>query len=119
MTIDHDRDTTSNNREELVFVSGYAKAPDGTSMFHIYRYIGIALIVNKNTDIIEKCEATLVTDLGKSFLQDLLAGYDLKKGTKIIEDQIKKKYWVPSQEAFIFAFKVAVQRYFKKKEECK
>lgn len=93
-------------------VTGYAKAPQGTSMYEIYKHAGIVLEVDLQTHKIVGAEFTFVAELSKAFFQRLLIGYDLSKGIDPLIDRIRKHYFAPSQQAVIVALQSAVQRYW-------
>ncbi len=99
-----------------VLVTGYAKAPQGTSMYEVYRHAGIVLEIDDSTDIIVDAEFTLVTSLALKYLQSLMRDYDLKQGLDPLVQLIRLHYLAPSQEALVSAIKRAVQRYFDHKE---
>ena len=103
--------------KNLVLVTGYAKAPEGTSMQEVFKHAGVVLTINPETDIIENAEFTFVTDLAKDFFKDLIAGYDLKQGLAPLQREMEERYLAPSQNAVMMAMKVAVQRYCEKKQK--
>ncbi|HEY8528249.1 MAG TPA: DUF3870 domain-containing protein [Paenibacillaceae bacterium] len=96
---------------QTVLVTGYSKAPQGTSMHEMYKYTGIVMEIHKETDVILDVEFTFVTDLAKNYLKRLLMGYDMKNGIEPLIERIKEHYLAPSQQSVIVALKVAYQRY--------
>jgi len=118
-------DNASSNNDAHVLCEMYSQIADIILAKENYGYtggnnIGIEYAIEKyspdyililNNDIIVDAEATLVTNLAKEFFKDLLVGYDLKKGDELVEI-IRKRYWAPSNEAFIACLKVAIRRYF-------
>lgn len=95
-----------------VLVTGYAKAPQGTSMYEVYRHAGIVLEVELDTHTIIEVEFTMVADLTKSFFRKLVVGYSLEDGLEELISRIKKYYFAPSQQAIIVALQAANQRYW-------
>ena len=96
---------------QTVLVTGYAKAPRGTSIEQIYSYIGVVLEINVETDRVEDAEFTLVTGVAKNFLRDLVVGSNLKH-LDVVLNEIRSRYIVPSREAMIIAIQTAVKRYW-------
>jgi len=94
-----------------VLVTGYAKAPQGTSMYEVFKHVGIVLEIDPRTDTIVDAEFTVVTDVASRFLRELLKGYNLRQGLEPLLTTIRQRYFAPSQEALIKAVRVAVQRY--------
>ncbi len=96
---------------KTILVTGYAKAPTGTSMYETYKHAGIVLEIDPQTDTIVDAQFTVITALTSRFLRDLLVGYRLEQGLEPIIQEIRCRYLAPSQEALIKALRVAVQRY--------
>lgn len=92
-------------------MTGYAKAPQGTAMYELYKHSGIVLEINRLTGEIVDAEFTLITGLAQSFFRKLLIGYDLTQGTDQLIHRIEKHYFAPSTNSVIFALKSAYQRY--------
>lgn len=97
---------------QTVLVTGYAKAPQGTSMYERHKYVGIVLEIHRETDVILDAEFTFVTELAKDYVRRLAVGYDLKKGIEPLLDHVKNHYFAPSQQSVLVALKVAYQRYY-------
>lgn len=95
-----------------VLVTGYAKAPQGTSMYEIYRHAGIVLEIDIETHKILDVEFTMVADLTKNFFKKLVVGYSLEDGLDSLIERIKQYYFAPSQQAIIVALQSANQRYW-------
>ena len=94
-----------------VLVTGYAKAPQGTTLAHLYGYVGIVLLVDKDQDTIVAAEPTFITGLARQFIADLLVGYDIKRGDGPLRTELRSRYLAPSQQALLQAIQVAFQRY--------
>lgn len=95
-----------------VLVTGYSKAPQGTSMYEVYRHAGIVLEVELGTHKIVDVEFTMVAELTKNFFKKLVVGYSLADGLDELIDRIKTYYYAPSQQAIIVALQAANQRYW-------
>ncbi len=97
---------------KTALVTGYAKAPQGTSMYEVYKHAGIVLEIDLETHTIVEAEFTFVTELTKNFFKRLLIGYRLDKGLEPLIKRIQEHYFAPSQQAIIVALQSAVQRYW-------
>ncbi|MBS4193105.1 DUF3870 domain-containing protein [Bacillus sp. FJAT-49705] len=97
---------------DTVLVTGYAKAPQGTSMYEMYKHAGIVLEVDLNEHKIINAEFTFVAELTKKYFQKLLIGYCLKSGIEPLIARIQSFYFAPSQQAIIVALQAAIQRYW-------
>lgn len=97
-----------------ILVTGYAKAPQGSSMYEIYKYAGMVLEINPHTHEIVDAEFTFVTDLARDYCRRLIVGYSLSNGIEPLIERIKTHYFAPSTHSVIVALKAAVTRYFEK-----
>lgn len=97
---------------ETVLVTGYAKAPQGTSMYERYKHAGIILEINMKSNLIVNASFTFVSDLTSNFLEKIIKGYNLTNGLDDLVSKIKNHYIAPSQQAVIVALNAAVQRYW-------
>jgi len=102
------------NRDN-VLITGFAQVPRGTTLYERNKIIGVVLVVNTKTEIIEDAEFTFVADLTNYYLSDLIKGYDLKKGIQPLTEIIKKHCLIPSQGAIIQAVRSAWDRYHESK----
>lgn len=94
-----------------VLVTGYAKAPQGTTMASLHGYVGIVLLVDRGNDTIVAAEPTFVTGLAQTFIGEILVGYDVKLGEEGLRDELRQRYLAPSQHALVQAVQSAFQRY--------
>ena len=97
---------------KTVLVTGYSKAPQGTSMYELYKHAGIVLEINRDTHTIIGAEFTVVAQLTQNFFKDILIGYSFKDGVEPLIEEIRSCYFAPSQQAFIVAIQAAYQRYW-------
>lgn len=103
-------------RPKTVLVTGYAKAPEGTSMHQVYRHAGVVLEIDPERNVVVDAEFTLITDLAKRFFKDMLVGYDLNQGLGPLFEIIEEHYLAPSQQAMMAAIRAALQRYYDQKK---
>ena len=95
-----------------VIVTGYAKAPQGTSMYEMYKHAGIVLEADLTEHKIVNAEFTFITELTQNFFRKLLIGYCLADGIEPLIERIQNYYFAPSQQAIIVALQAAIQRYW-------
>ncbi|WP_028551143.1 DUF3870 domain-containing protein [Paenibacillus sp. UNC451MF] len=98
-----------------VLVTAYAKAPQGSAMYEVYKHAGIILEIDPSDDTIVDVEFTFITDLAKDFIRRLLVGYSLSNGIEDLIKRIESHYLTPSTNSVIVALKAANKRYFEKK----
>lgn len=100
-----------------VLVTGYAKAPQGTAMYEIYKTSGIVLEIDIRTNVIVNAEFTFVTTLARDFLSRLIVNYDLTNGLEDLIRRIEAHYYTPSTNSVIVAVKAAYTRYLEKRKK--
>jgi hypothetical protein len=99
------------NNRQTVLVTGYAQAPKGTPMFEVYKWAGIMLEVDVQTNRIVAADSTLIAELSRDFLRRLVVGYDLGAGVEPLLQLMIARLQTPSREALIVAMRSAAQRY--------
>lgn len=102
------------NMKELktILVTGYSKAPQGTSMYEVFKHAGIVLEVDIETHEIVDVEFTFIADLTKRFFRKLIVGFRLDQELDLLIQRIQNHYFAPSQQAIIVALRSAAQRYW-------
>lgn len=63
-----------------VLLSGYAKLPTNITAEVIYNTLVVAVLVDKRSGVIIDAEVSMVTELSKRFVAELLRGYNLNDG---------------------------------------
>lgn len=99
------------NELSTVLVTAYSKAPQGTSMYEIYKHAGIVLEIEKDTHKIVDAEFTFVTGLAQNYFKRLLIGFDFSQDISILIKHINQHYFAPSTNSVAVALKFAQQRY--------
>ncbi|MEX2460775.1 MAG: DUF3870 domain-containing protein [Paenibacillaceae bacterium] len=93
-------------------VTGYSKAPQGTSMYEVYKHAGIVLEIDLETNQIVNAEFTFIAQLTRDYFKRLMVGYNLSDGLDPLILRIQEHYFAPSQQSIIVALQSAVQRYW-------
>ncbi len=97
-----------------LLVTAYAKAPQGTAMYEIYKHAGIVLEIDKQTHKIVDAEFTFITELAQNFFKRMLIDFDFTTDINILIERIEEHYMAPSSGAVIVALKSAQKRYVEK-----
>ncbi len=97
-----------------LLVTAYAKAPQGTAMYEIYKHAGIVLEIDKKTHKIIDAEFTFITELAQNFFKRMLIDFDFTADINILIKRIEDHYMAPSSGAVIVALKSAQKRYLEK-----
>lgn len=99
------------NTKETVLVTGFAQGPRGTTIYETHKTIGVVLVINVSTGIIEEAEFTVNTSLLNSYLSEVVKGYNLHEGIQPLLERVKEKILIPSQGAVVQAIRSAGDRY--------
>lgn len=95
---------------EKVFVTGYARLPQGITANEFYSVVGVGLIIDKHSGMILDADISLVTRTGKAFFKETVTGHNIDDIHMIIK-QIEKNYLGHAKKAIISALKSAHQKY--------
>lgn len=76
-----------------VFLSGYAKLPENTTAQKLYNHLVLVVTVQTPEGIIQDADCTMATQLGRQFIQELLAGYDLHRGPEPLTTLLAQTYY--------------------------
>lgn len=104
----------SNTPLDTVLVTAYAKAPQGSAMYEVYKHAGIVLEINTTTHKIVNAEFMFITDLAKDFFKRMIIGFDMSKDISELVKHIEDHYFAPSTTSVIVALKSAHKRYYEK-----
>lgn len=99
---------------DTVLVTAYAKAPQGSSMYEIYKHAGVVLEIDKTTHKIVDAEVTFITALAQKFFKKLVLDYPFNEDLSPLIEHIEKHYLAPSHNSVIVALKAAQKRYTEK-----
>lgn len=90
-----------------ILVTAYAKAPQGTSMYEMYKHAGIVLEIDQQTHKIIDAEFTFVTDLAQNFFKRMLIGFDLTANIDELIARVDEHYYAPSSGSVVVALQSA------------
>ena len=76
-----------------VFLSGYAKLPENTTAQKLYNHLVLVVTVQLPEGTILDADCTMATELGRQFIQELLAGYDLHRGPEPLTALLAQSYY--------------------------
>lgn len=97
---------------ETVYFISYARLSQSIPAGKLLDTVGVGLIINPQTGIIEDTSCTLLTDEAKLFLKDVLVGFNInEEPVELLQERIKKRYHGFSQKAICVAVAGAIERY--------
>lgn len=99
---------------DTFIVTAYAKAPQNTSMYEVYKYIGVVLEIDRKSRDIIDAEFTFITNIAQEYFKRLVVGYNMEDGADGIIKYIEKGYFAPSTNSISVALRSAFRRYEEK-----
>lgn len=99
-----------------VLISGYAKLPASTTAEIVYNMLVVAVVFDDRTSVIIDAEASLVTNLGRSFVKDVLVGKELEDGPECIIEELEGHYFGNAKKALETAVRMVFVHYQEYKE---
>ncbi len=93
-----------------IFITGYAKLPQGITAAELYTVIAVGMLVDEKTGEIYDVDCSLATDIAKTFVRKLLVGTSITE-FKLIEDKFNEKYHGSAKKALLSALKIINEKY--------
>ncbi len=93
-----------------IFLTGYAKLPQGITAKELYAVIAVGMVVDAKTSEIIDADCTLATVLAKRIVNELLVGMKLNEIEKI-ETHFKTHYFGSARKAILSAVKTCNEKY--------
>ncbi|OYQ78206.1 hypothetical protein B9T12_04970 [Wohlfahrtiimonas chitiniclastica] len=90
---------------KTVFIAGYARLPQGMAAKHMFESMTITAEIEPKHGVILAADCTLITELGKNFIRQLLRGYSLNDGIEGLIDAVHQSYKGKATSALIAALR--------------
>ncbi|MTI68293.1 MAG: DUF3870 domain-containing protein [Firmicutes bacterium] len=97
-------------KREKLFLTGYAKLPEGITAWELYKVIGVGMTVDKETGKILETECTFATEMAKNFINDLVVGKNINCVHEI-EEELEKYYYGSAKKPIISAIRSCSNKY--------
>lgn len=105
------------DRQDTVFITGYAKLPTAITAEKLYQVIAIGLEVDPHTGIIVDGDCTLATELGRSFFRRAVIGHNIEIGSEELIKEFEIRYQGSARKAIVTALKLVHERWVITKEK--
>jgi hypothetical protein len=93
-----------------IFVTGYAKLPQGITAAELYSIIAVGMMVDRETGLIADVDCTLATEMGKNFVKNLVIGKNLNE-VEAIDAEFNLNYYGSAKKALISAIRTCNEKY--------
>ena len=94
-----------------VLISGYAKLPSNITAETVYSILAIVVLFDARSGTILNAEASMVTDLARSFVSELLVGYNLNDGPEKLMQLFEEHYHGNAKKALETAVRMVFSSY--------
>jgi len=99
------------NDTTTIFLTGYAKLPDGITASEMFRVVGIGLEVERTTGTVVGADCTLATEVGRQFFRKLVEGRRLEMDFEVMVAEVETRYLGNAQKALVTAMRIARDKY--------
>jgi len=93
-----------------ILITGYAKVPQGLAASELYTTIALGLLVDKNTGEILDVDCSLVTQIARDFVKQLIIHKNLNE-LDVIEEALNTRYFGSARKALILAVRACLDKY--------
>lgn len=105
-------DSMKTYSENTVYFISYAKLPTEISAANMHKVVGVGMIINTDTGVIEDTSCTLITEEARNFLKQVLIGYNLhENGIDPLVERVKYRFHGSAQKAICVAMKGTYEKY--------
>ena len=98
-------------QDKKVLFSGYAKLPTGITASEMYKVIGIIVVVDMKTGLIENADCTLATNTAKNHVCKHIIGYNLSNGPEGLQEVLEDVYQGSAKKAVTTAIRIIYDKY--------
>lgn len=101
-----------------IFVTGYAKLPQGITATELYTVIAVGMLLDADTGVIIEIDCSLVTSVARNFVSKIMVGRNIEDIDKI-ENVFNEKYHGSARKALISSFRTCNEKFvqYKKNRE--
>ena len=97
--------------QNTILVVGQAKPSREDAIYNLHGEFYISLVLNKETGEILDMDCNTILEVTKKFVASMLIGKSLKDDVKVMEMEIKARYFALTQKPLIACIKDAYNRY--------
>lgn len=105
---------------ETVYFISYAKLPDNMTAGLMHKIVGLGMVINYKTGVVEDISCTLITSVAREFLTDVCIGFNIyDNGIEALLDQIKFRFHGNSQKSLCVVVKENHKQFIEWKQKNK
>lgn len=104
--------------DDTVYFISYAKLSNAIPAGKLMDYVGVGLVINQVTGIIEDISCTLLTEEAKFFLKDIIINFNVhEENIEVLLKKISDRYHGMSQKSVCVAVHSTYERYIQWKNK--
>lgn len=97
-------------KKDIIFITGYAKLPNGITVTELYNEMVMGVILNRHSGEIKDVECSFITSTAKKYTRELLIGRNLNDAKEIMRD-IEDNYFGMAKKSFMAVLMNCYERY--------
>ncbi len=105
------KDMTDAHQRNTILLSSYAKLPSSTTAEAVYDILVLAVLFDNRNGIIVEAETSMVTELAKTFVTNLIVGYNLNDGPEGLIELFDAYYHGHAKKALETAIRGVFTKY--------
>ncbi len=94
-----------------LLLAGYAKLPANITAETVFNNLVLVIIIDKRTGVILDAEPSVVTNLAKNYIHDIMIGYDMNNGPEDLLRIIDEAYFGNAKRALETAVRMVFTKY--------
>ncbi|MBQ1285611.1 MAG: DUF3870 domain-containing protein [Lachnospiraceae bacterium] len=102
---------TDAHQRNTILLSSYAKLPSSTTAEAVYDILVLAVLFDNRNGIIVEAETSMVTELAKNFVTNLIVGYNLNDGPEGLIELFDTYYHGHAKKALETAIRGVFNKY--------
>lgn len=110
MTVVKTDDSCKGKTDDVVYVVGYGRLPDGTTAKHVYNMLGLGVELDRASGTILEVSCTTMPPHGNEILRKIIVGKKLEKDYDLIARQIRRRYIDRTRGALLAALEDILTR---------
>lgn len=104
-------------KDTTVYVLGHGKTSNDNAITSTFKIFFIGFVIDTENDEIVDLECSATIDITKRFVRDLFIGKTFAEYDSGLVEDVKRRYFGTSQKAIIIAYKDALKKYKKIKND--
>lgn len=99
------------SKRGVILISGYAKLPANITSEEIYKTLVFVTLVDMDFGTVVKAECSVVTEVAKNFISDMIVGYNLNDGPDKLLERFESLYYGQTKKAIETSLKMIFSKY--------